>query len=313
VRVIDVDTGKVLDFADLEEMGRVPATTIGGKQSELARLELTLASSDFARDLVQGAHIAAPFPFGAVGRLAAGGNAIAFDAGDWLYVADADGRIRSRLVDEAAYDPRFTPDGKWLFFRRAMGHVGHMFARYELYVAPADLSAPPHAVAGTAGMHDHFVVHPDGKTAFALASQPGTETCFVSLALKPPFATKRLGCVDGDERVVESAISPKGKFAALTTKEKDGGWHLRVLSLATGKVVSDEPESAGLALRAISDRGLLVESGLRGALVVDAATGAVRALDRPIDFGFRGFFRSDTELVYATPDGSVATLDVTKE
>jgi hypothetical protein len=312
VRVVDVESRTVIEELTLPELARVPASTIGGKPTEIAELEWMLASPAFGRDLVRGAAVAAAFPFGACGRLAASPSAISFDAGDWLYVADTDGRVRRRMFDEAAYDPRFSPDGKWLFFRRATGH-DRVLARYEMFVSPSDLSAPPRPIAGTAGMHDRFVIHPDGKTAFALASQPGAEACFVSLGLKPPFATKKLACVDGaGERVVESAISPKGKWAALSThRRSDGAWHLRVVSLATGKVARDEPSLPGLVLRAVSDSGLVVESGLLGARVLDAASTSVHALP-PDDLGPRAFFKSDTELVYGT-EGSVATLDVTKE
>lgn len=311
VRVIDVESRAIVDEMSLPELAGVPASTIGGKPTEIAKLEWMLASPAFGRDLVKGAAVASAFPFGACGRLAASSSSIAFDAGDWLYSADTDGRVRRRLVDEAAYDPRFSPDGKWLFFRRATGHE-RVLARYELFVSPSDLSTPPRPVAGTAGMHDRFVVHPDGKTAFALASMPGADTCFVSMGLKPPFATKKLACIDGaSEHVVESAISPKGKWAALSThKRGDGTWHLRVLSLATGKVVRDEPEQPGLVLRAVSDTGLVVESGVLGATVIDAPN----AKEHPLatdDLGHRAFFKSDTELVYAT-DGTVATLDVTR-
>lgn len=309
VRVVDVESRAVVEEMALPELARVPASTIGGRPTQIAELEWMLASHAFGRDLVRGAAVASTFPFGACGRLAASSSSIAFDAGDWLYSADTDGRVRRRLVNEAAYDPRFSPDGKWLFFRRATGHE-RALARYEMFVSPSDLSSPPKPIAGTAGMRDRFVVHPDGKTAFALASTPGADTCIVSMGLRPPFATKKLACVD--ERVVESAISPKGKWAAVSTRRRsDGTWHLRVLSLATGKVVRDEPEQPGLVLRAVSDAGLVVESGLLGATLIDAANAKDHAL--PVDdLGHRAFFRSDTELVYAT-EGSVAVLDVAKE
>jgi hypothetical protein len=312
VRVVDVDSRAIVEEMTLPELARVPASTIGGKPTDLAQLEWMLASPAFGADLVRGAAVASLFPFGACGRLAASSSSIAFDAGDWLYSADTDGRVRRRLVDEAAYDPRFSPDGKWLFFRRATGHE-RVLARYEMFVSPADLSSPPRAVAGTAGMHGRFVVHPDGKSAFALATTPGADTCFVSMGLKPPFATKKLACLESaGEHVVESAISPKGKWAALSThKRSDGTWHLRVLSLATGKVVRDEPEQPGLVLRAVSDAGLVVESGLLGAVVIDVPKASERPLVRD-DLGHRAFFRSDTELVYAA-NGAVATLDVTKD
>lgn len=319
VRVVDVASGRVEEEARLAEMARVPASTIGGRPAELKELEFMLASPAFGRDLVESARIASVFPFGACGRLAAGPAAISFDAGDWLYTADRDGRVRRRVVEEAAYDPRLSPDGKWLFFRRATGRTDGALARYELFVSPADLSAPPRALPGTAGVRaERFVLHPDGQTAYALtvhretarhAERADGSACFVSLATKPPFATKKLACLEVDGRVIESVVSPKGKWAAISTKKRgEPRWRVRVASLATGKVVRDEADPTGYALRAISDSGLLVESDAHGALVVDVPAAKVRALPA-VDLGHRGFFRSDTELVYAT-SGSVATIDL---
>ena len=323
VRVVDVDSGRTLEETALPELAKIPASTIGGKPTEIAELEWMLASPAFGRDIIKGSHLAGSFPFGACGRLAAAstGSAIAFDAGDWLYVADETGRVRRRLADEAAYDPRFTPDGKYMFFRKATGTVD-LFAKYELFVVPSDLSAPPRPLPGTQGMRDRFVAHPDGQTAFAVASQPrgatgASDTCVVSLSLRPPFAVKKLACLDGNEQLVESVISPKGKWAALSTKRKteaDGerrvDWRLRVVSTTTGKVARDEPEPPGLAVRAISDSGLLVQSGSLGIVVTDVPGKKQRAIDRPIDLGYRGFFRNDTDLVYVTGK-AVGVLDVT--
>ena len=212
-----------------------------------------------------------------------------------------------------------------------------MFAKYELFVVPSDLSAPPRALPGTAGMRDRFVAHPDGQIAFAVASQSrapargrgdeasrAADTCVVSLSLRPPFATKKLACLDGTEQLVESVISPKGKWAALSTKKRadsaasttDGGarrveWRLRVVSLTSGKVVRDEPEAPGLAIRAISDSGLLVQSGSVGIIVTDVPAKQSREIDRPIDLGYRGFFRNDTDLVYVS-GRAVDVLDVSE-
>ncbi|MBX3206492.1 MAG: hypothetical protein KF764_15565 [Labilithrix sp.] len=336
IRVVDVDSGRTLEETVLPELAKIPASTIGGKPTELAELEWMLASPAFGRDIIKGSHLAGSFPFGACGRLAAahGGSAISFDAGDWLYMADDTGRVRRRLVEEAAYDPRFTPDGKHLFFRRSTG-TADVLAKYELYVVPSDLSAPPRAIAGSAGMRDRFVAHPDGQTAFAVASQSrgpaplprargdearrAADTCVVSLGLRPPFATKRLACLDGAEQLVESVISPKGKWAALSTKKKTETagerrveWRLRVVSLTSGKVVRDEPEPPGLAVRAISDAGVLVQSGAGGIVVTDVPQKTSRAIDRPIDLGYRGFFRNDADLVYVR-GGAVSVLDVSKD
>jgi hypothetical protein len=315
VRVVDVDTGRDLDEVSLPELAQVPSTTLGGPATDIAHLEWMLASPSFARDIARGANVARGFPFGACGRLAAG-RGIAFDAGDWLYLADDDGRVRGRVADEAAYDPRFSSDGKFLFFRKATGTEGP-FATYEVFVAPSDGSAPPRVIPGTAGLRDRF--YADGERAIAISSRvlgKSSETCAVSLGLKPPFAAKRLACLD--EQLVESVVSPKGKWAAISTKKHtdDGSkrvlWRLRVVSLATGKVVRDEPEPPGLGVRAISDGGLLVQSGTLGAIVTDVMARTWRTLERHPDLGHRGFFRNERELVVLR-DGAVSVVDVTKD
>ncbi len=343
VRVVDVETGAIEEELRLPELAKIPSATIGGKSTELAELEWMLASPAFGRDLVRGARIAGAFPFGACGRLAAAanGSAIAFDAGDWLYTADEAGRVRRRLMDEAAYDPRFSADGKHFLFRRATGTDGP-FAKYELFTMPADLSAAPRVIPGTSGVRDRFFAHPDGTSAVAVATQPrsakGTpDTCVLSIGLKPPFNTRKLACLDGNEELVDSVVSPKGKWAALSTKKRvaddstnanDPGkpqvgglgakqathleWRLRVVSLLNGKVLRDEPEPPGLGLRAISDTGLLVQSGSLGIVVTNVPMKKWRTIDKPIDLGHRGFFRSEKELVYVS-DGSVSVIDVTKE
>lgn len=331
-RVVEVDSGATLDDVALPELAKIPAATIGGQPTELAQLEWMLASPAFAREIARGAQTAQAFPFGACGRLAAskGGAVVSFDAGDWLYVADEGGRVRRRLVDEAAYDPRFTPDGKFLLFRRAVSGSGG--TQYELFLTPSDLSSPPQRIPGTAGMRDRFVATPDGERAIAVSSVPrnpkdlanhgSPETCVVSVGLKVPFATKRLACLEGSEQLVESVISPKGKWAAISTKRRtetrDGAaaprvdWRLRVVSLATGKTVRDEPDVPGLGIRAISDSGQLVLSGALGIVVHDVPAKKWRTIDKPIDLGYRGFFRTDKELVYVR-GGAAAVLDVTRD
>ncbi len=312
-RIIDVDTGAMLEEAPLEELGKLPATTMGSSAAanEIAALDGLLGAPSFGEDLVRGARLAQAFPFGSCARFSAApnGTAIAFNAGDWIYVADKNGHVKKRVAPEAAYDPRFTPDGKHLLFRRASGKLDGVLAKYELFAVPADLSAQPRPLPGTAGARDRFVIDGDGKTAVAIAShEPQIKTCALSVGLKPPFAVKKLACLDGAEPLVDSILSPKGKYAAMTT-QRDRRWHLRVVALATGKVVLDEPAEIGLVIRAISDDGLLVQSGPRGVVVDDVRAKSRHRREMDVDLGHRAFFRSATELVYVR-GSSVAVLDV---
>ncbi len=312
-RIIDVDTGAMIEEAPLEELGKLPATTLGSSAtpSEIEALDGMLGAPGFGEDLVRGARLAQAFPFGSCARFssAPNGSAIAFNAGDWIYVADKNGRVKRRVAQEAAYDPRFTPDGKHLLFRRASGKLDGVLAKYELFTVPADLTAQPRALPGTAGARDRFVIDADGKSAIAIAShEPQIRTCALSVGLKPPFAVKKVACLDGAEPLVDSILSPKGKFAAMTT-QRDRRWHLRVVSLATGKVVLDEPAEIGLVIRAISDDGLLVQSGPRGVVVDDVRAKSRERREVDVDLGHRAFFRNASELVYVK-GASVAVLDL---
>ncbi len=315
-RVVDVDSGEEVDEAALEELAKLPTTTIGKPAVDLRQLDALFAAPAFGEDLVRGAQLAYAFPFGSCGRFSAApkGRAIAFNAGDWLYVADEHGQVKKRVADVAAYDPRFTPDGKNLLFRRATGKIDRVLTGYELFVVPADLSAPARALAGTAGVHDSVVVDEASKFAIAVVShEPQVKTCALSVSLRPPFAVKRLGCLDGGELLVESILSPHGRWvtAVTTPREKVAGqrrtFRLRVVSLDNGKVLLDEPAQPGLNVRAISDAGVLVQSRFGETVVIDVP-GRIRRV-RTMDVGHRAYFRSASELVFVR-GATVAVLDV---
>jgi hypothetical protein len=206
-RVVDVGTGKTVADETFPELGKLPSATIGRRPNEVAELMGRLAAPAFAEDLVRGATIAEEFPFGSCGRLSAStrGGAVAFNAGDWLYVASSTGHVQKRLTTQAAYDPRFTPDGKSLLFRRATGMVDKVRARYELFVVPTDLHAAPTLLPGTAGARDRITIDPERGLAMIVASQePHIKTCALSIGLRAPFAVKKLACpVGGDHHAEE--------------------------------------------------------------------------------------------------------------
>jgi hypothetical protein len=320
-RVVDVDTGRVLAEDTFLELGKLPTATIGRKPNEVAELMGRLAAPAFADDLVRGAGIAEDFPFGACGRLSSAPQRgpIAFNAGDWLYVADPSGHVLKRLTTQAAYDPRFTPDGNNILFRRATGTIDKVRAKYELFVASTDLSSQPKVLAGTAGVRDQFGFDAEAGTAVVVASQePHIKTCVLSIGLRPPFAVRKLACLDGAEQYVESTLSPNARWAAITTQKtsKDASarleWRLRIVSLATGTIALDQPAEPGLLVRAVSDAGLLVQSGARGTVVDDVGAKTRRTLSGAVELGHRGFFRNATELVIVR-GGGVAVVDLAKE
>ena len=314
-RVVDVDTGEDVDEAALEELGKLPVTTLGKKPIEARELDALFAEPSFGEDLMRGAQMTFAFPFGSCGRFSAApkGRSIAFNAGDWLYVADERGHVKKRVADVAAYDPRFTPDGKSLLFRRATGKLDKVITGYELFVVPSDLAQPARALPGTAGVQDRIVIDEPGKTAIAVAShEPQVKTCAFGVTLRPPFPVKRLGCLEGGEPLVESILSPRGKWAAITTARprlpgKHREFRLRVLALDSGKVLLDEAAQPGLTIRAISDAGVLVESRFGETVILDVPAKTRRTQD--VEIGHRAFFRSPREIVFVR-GARVAVLDV---
>jgi hypothetical protein len=77
-------------------------------------------------------------------------------------------------------------------------------------------------------------------------------------------------------------------------------------------VALDEAAEPGLIVRAVSDGGLLVQSGARGVVVDDLEEKTRRTLEHAPELGHRGFFRSATELVVVRGAG-VAVVDLAKE
>lgn len=315
-RVVEVDSGKTVDETELDALAKIPFSANRRDANDLVTLENLLRSPAFEADLVRSAKLVGAFP--SCGRVSAApdGSAIAFNAGDWLYVADKSGHVRKALSPDAAYDPRFSPDGRHILFRKFGGRPEGGASRYELYVVPSDLSGPSRRIEGTAGVRDPIVVNPDAQSAIAVVSrEPAIKTCVLSVGLKAPFSVKKLGCVDGGEQLVEAVLSPKGRWAALTTRRESQlrpSWRLRVLSLSNGKVALDADAEPGLTVRAISDDGLLVQSGLLGVVVDDVPAKKRRSLTKSVDIGYRTFFRKPTELVFVQ-GRDVGVVDLAKD
>jgi hypothetical protein len=315
-RVVDVDSGKTVDETELDALAKIPFSANRRDANDLVALENLLRSPAFEADLVRSAKLVGAFP--SCGRVAAApdGSAIAFNAGDWLYVADRSGHVRKALSPDAAYDPRFSPDGRHILFRKFGGRPEGGVSRYELYVVPSDLSAPARRIEGTAGVRDPIVVNPEAQSAIAIVSrEPAIKTCVLSVAMKPPFGVKKLGCLDGGEQLVEAVLSPKGRWAALTTRRESQlrpSWRLRALSLSSGKVALDADAEPGLTVRAISDDGLLVQSGLLGVVVDDVPAKRRRSLTKNVDIGYRTFFRKPNELVFVQ-GREVGVVDLAKD
>jgi hypothetical protein len=318
VRVIDIDSGKELNRARLAP---IPEVFVGASKDAERAANEALDSQDLQQSLRHVALLAREFPLGASGRLAAAAgqrSAFAFNAGDNLYIAYINEKVRRKIAADAAYDPAFSKSGTHLLFRRAAIDPRRPVREHELCVAPIDRGEPVRCLRDTRGLRGKLVAHPEqavafGFTARANATGGAEEICVVSISLEPPFPTRTRACVPGDDALVEAVLSPRAKWAAVSTKPSRSAarWRLRVIDLqAKGKVAVDEQDPAGWSLVAVSDRGLLVRSSAEEHSVTDIPTHRTRPIEASTKLDRQGIFRSDSELVYLTNAGSVGVVDL---
>lgn len=333
-RVVEVATNKVVDDLDLEHIAALPRETMddGGKVRSHS-LDKTLHTAEVAADLARAAKAFGRFPFGSAGRIAASadGSVVAFNAGDWIYVADGKGAVKKRVAEQASYRPRFSPDGKWLFFDKMTGPLDNVVSKYETFVVPSDLSTPPRRLEGTAELREEVILANDDTLRGVVSAEPIIKTCLVSIAMAPPHAVKKGPCFEPPNgRLVGFVISPSGAWAGITTardtneedpnsktRYPDGGiklgkkqvWSTRILRAADGKTftIDDKP---GKPLFAVNDDGLAVRTHILHAIHVDdVPNGKHREHASREYFGGIPRFRSAKELVYETA-GSVRVFDV---
>jgi hypothetical protein len=334
-RVVAVDTNEVVEELELSALARIPYETISDGGKEIRKVDDALQSQELAAELQRAARLLAPFPLGASERIAAapGAKAVAFNAGDWIYLADERGKVKRRLSNLASYDPWFTPDGKSLLFRRIGRSLDGVVSEYDIYSLPVDLSSEPRRLDPTGETHDPVVLSADGREVFAVSSHaPQIKTCVVAISLAAPQRARRVACLDGDESLSDGVLSTTGRWlAAVTHREtaendpqsrvqgRDGvmrptkklAFRLRVMRVADGKVLIDQPHGAMPV--AINDDGLVVRSTLGGeVLLLDATTGKERRPGRRLGPALSARFRNTRELV-GFADDRFQVLDLTHE
>jgi hypothetical protein len=333
-RVVDVDTSAVAADLPLTALSTLPLETLADAGGTVREIDDLVKSPAVADDLKKAAPWLAAFPLGAGGRVAAHASlGIAFNGGDWVYLADPDGHTKLQLSKAASYAPWFSPDGKLVFTRRLHGSLDGVEGRYVLYGASVDGKSPAREIPATAALRDGFALEPDARAVRVVASfEPKVKTCVVRVELTPPFVTKQQACLDDREELVDARLSTHGAWATfLTTKQlaeddpgavmvmpdgsrkpmKKKAFRFRVVDVETGRVAFDGARPTG-TLVAISDAGLAVFSAPDGVTLFDAATKTSKKLANPLDLGLFGRFRNDRELVFVSGD-TASVVDLSKQ
>ncbi len=335
-RVVEVDSGRLVIDLPLRSVSALPLETIDDGGKVRRTIDDLLKDKGVAQDLVKAAEVLRDFPLGAGGRVAAStAGIIAFNAGDWIYAAEADGAPKRRVAEEASYAPWFSPDAKSLLYRRLNGSLDGVEGKYEIFAGPADLTKPARELRDTAAALYGFALSKDGKAVRLVASfEPVVKTCVVRVELESPYETKKEVCLKDGEKLSDGRLSPTGAYAVLFTEKdlaeddasaklvmpdgtrkamKKRARRMRVVDVEEAAVVADVPRPMGTFV-AVSDTGQTVFFSkerlvLRDARAADVKELANDPLDPNVGFIVSARFRSPSELVYVKGE-TVGLLDV---
>ena len=336
-RVVKVDSGEVEADIDVPALSALPLETVADDGGQQRSVDGQLKDPSLVKELAQMAKLLSGFSLGVSHRMAAApdGSLIAFNAGDWLYLADHKTVLR-RLDQRVAYRPIFSPDGTRLFYERLNGTLDGVVGRYEVFVAdPSQPSRPALLIAGATAPRDTMVYVAEREAFFLIASHPPeVQTCLLALPVKPPHSVEKLYCAEAKEELSDAAISPKGRYLLLKTHwrteeddprstiiQPDGSkklakklaWRTRIVDVGKKKVLVDETESQGHAL-AVNDAGVAVVERPPVLQAIDATSGKRWTVDErkpPGGVVTGGVFRTPAELVFAR-DGSARVLRIPK-
>jgi hypothetical protein len=107
------------------------------------------------------------------------GSAMALTAGDWVYAADAKGRVARRLFDGVADDPWVSPDGRSVAFKALSRD-----ASYVAMIAPLIGKGPAYAMPAASGVHAIVTWSDDSSRLFVETRQESgkkVRACLVEL------------------------------------------------------------------------------------------------------------------------------------
>ena len=327
-RVIAVDTNTIETDLELPQLSTLPLETLTDDGAK--RRDVNLKLPELTEELKKAAQVLEDFPTGFGDRIAASpdGKHVAFNAGDWIFVA-TDGVVTTQLSKEASYYPWFSPDGNALFFHRYTGTLDGVEGKYELFVTSPDGKAKPKKLANSAGLRESFVLTGTGAARFVVTNEPHVRTCAVEVSLTPPHATKKLGCLKDKEDVMSCVMSPAGKYVACrSSRELDEldpnstttingkkrpnkklAFRTRAFEADTGKVTFDGDPIGSLS--AISDDGVMIILGRGDTIETFDVKGQQKTIPRQGYVSLFTLFRNAKELVIEM-GGDVSVIDVTK-
>jgi len=336
-RIVKVDSAEVEQDIDLPAVSALPLETLADDGGQQRTVDEQLKDPRLVSELARMAKVLAGFSHGASHRMAAAPDAslIAFNAGDWVYLAD-DKAVLRRLEQRATYEPMFSPDGTRLFYQRINGSLDGVVGRYDVFVAePSQSNRPAVMIAGTTAPRE-FLGYVAEREAFLLMAShpPEVKTCLLALPVKPPHSVEKLYCAEPKEELSDAAVSPRARYFVLKTHwrteeddprstiiQPDGkkrhdkklAWRMRIVDLAEKKVLVDDSDALGRAV-AVNDAGAAIIERADDLQAIDATSGkrwtvAERKLPSGVITG--AVFRSPSELVFAS-DGTARVLNLPK-
>jgi hypothetical protein len=168
---------KIPREARVDALGRIPGMETAEFAEEVRRHASELLKMGWPyRDLVDPSTLA----------VAPDGSAMALTAGDWVYAADANGRVTRRLFDGAASDPWVSPDGRSVAFKTSQ----------VVMIAPLKAKGPAYAMPAASGVHAIVTWSDDSSRLYVeTRDAPGKKVCLVELRVANG-AARPIACED---------------------------------------------------------------------------------------------------------------------
>jgi hypothetical protein len=311
LRVVDIDTGKVLERVEMFALARLPK--LGFLQDDKGfaeRLDAAIQGNRLlGEELERAGALLAGFG-GLHGRdfaASADGKHVAYTPTEHGIRLAHDGDPVGQRFDRGT-DPWMAPDGTTLLYKDSDPYKGTS----TLWAVPF-AGGTPRRIQGTEHLYFHSdpIVRPDGT--LRVACQPRQQSCFVDIDLAKLRVTRTICLPREYGWQPDLAISPSGDWVAwIAVDEARKRSRIRVMELARRKVVVDTTAIDVTAVHndhqlVVTDAGRVYTSvGTSGWVIEPAGTARGVTHDPTLD-DCRG--RSEREIV-CVRDGAVVVLDL---
>lgn len=264
-RWIDIATNTMIDEWTLPALHGLPIETMNEGASPTIRSNPALTTPALEADIVKHATALLSLDVATDERFAVSPNAVVFNVGDWLNVADPHtGKVGARLSSDASYYPQITKSGAFVVYSREQGLLDGVVGNYMPFIAPLPGGAPSRRLEVRDVDGEAMRISPDGIYLYVQSGHELPENgCLVRVTLAAPSPTKKLFCVPAGDRIDGVRFSPSRTFAVVMARTgRVGPVRSTWIHLPDGAKMGDLQLGIGFHVATVDDLGVGIAGGL---------------------------------------------------